>query len=181
MIYSPGAHGWSWGKEALCIGGDATLGQDGRIYLLGGCTEAYTPATDRWVQLAYRLPTAGAEVVGGQAVTTGSDGRIYVLGGAALTPNSHIYQGHVTNTVQAYDPRTNRWTLVAPMPTAREALAAVTGADGRIYAIGGSRTPFGFQDSNVPRAVRTVEIYDPRTNRWSAGPSLNVARFNLGQ
>jgi len=30
------------------------------------------------------------------------------------------------------------WTAVAPMPTARFGLAATTGPDGRIYAIGGN-------------------------------------------
>jgi hypothetical protein len=44
----------------------------------------------------------------------------------------------------------NSWTTVAPMPTAREQLAAALGPDGRIYAIGGG-------EGNV--ATATVEAY----------------------
>jgi hypothetical protein len=45
--------------------------------------------------------------------------------------------------VEAYDPSTNKWTTIAGMPTVRGQLAATTGRDGRIYAIGGGGTvPF---------------------------------------
>jgi hypothetical protein len=52
--------------------------------------------------------------------------------------------------VEAYDTTTNTWTTVASMPTARTNLPAVTGPDGRIYAIG------GFDGSTI---VNTVEAY----------------------
>src|SRR5713226_3626822 len=47
------------------------------------------------------------------------------------------------------------------MPTARFALAAATGPDGRIYALGGDT------NISVPTVVPTVEAYDPETDNWS--------------
>jgi hypothetical protein len=57
----------------------------------------------------------------------GPDNLIYAIGGVGGP-----------NIVEAYNPSTNKETAVAPMPTARHGLAAVTGTDGRIYAIGGT-------------------------------------------
>ncbi len=56
-------------------------------------------------------------------------------------------------------------TTPALLPTARFALALVKGVDGRLFAIGGANLiASGF--------VSVVEIYDPRTNVWDAGPDL---------
>jgi N-acetylneuraminic acid mutarotase len=53
------------------------------------------------------------------------------------------------------------------MPTARAALAAVTGTDGRIYAIGGS---------NAGGDFNTVEAYTPATNSWATVAPMSTAR-----
>jgi WD40 repeat protein len=56
------------------------------------------------------------------------------------------------------------------MPTARGGLAAVTGPDGRIYAIGG----------NAPgKSLNTVEAYDPTTNTWATVANMPTARVYL--
>jgi hypothetical protein len=67
------------------------------------------------------------------------------------------------------------------MPTARAALAAVTGPDGRVYAIGGSPSPIGVGGYSLEsvRALRTVEAYNPRTDTWATLPGLNVPRYDL--
>ena len=57
------------------------------------------------------------------------------------------------------------------MPTPRF-LPALVPFQGKLWAIGGWRTGFG------PHS--TVEIFDPATNSWSAGPSLDVAREGPG-
>jgi N-acetylneuraminic acid mutarotase len=66
----------------------------------------------------------------------------------------------------------NAWTTVAPMPGgARDSLAAATGPDGLIYAIG------GFDGSTH---LNRVEAYDVATNTWSTEASLpGVGRGNL--
>jgi kelch-like protein 18 len=53
------------------------------------------------------------------------------------------------------------------MQSVRFALAAATGPDGRIYAIG------GYDGSGD---VASVEAYDPNTDTWSFVASMNYAR-----
>lgn len=55
-------------------------------------------------------------------------------------------------SVEAYTPSTDTWATLVPMPTARYDVAAATGTDGRIYAIGGT---------NGEVALNTVEAYTP--------------------
>ena len=62
-----------------------------------------------------------------------------------------------------------QWEYVEPMPTAREGLT-VAELDGRIYAIGG-RDDWFFTGLDV------VEIYDPVTNSWTAGPAIRYPRI----
>jgi N-acetylneuraminic acid mutarotase len=54
--------------------------------------------------------------------------------------------------------QTNPWSYKSPMPTARN-LFTLCEVNGRLYAIGGSRT--------VTASVVTVEMYDPETDSWS--------------
>jgi N-acetylneuraminic acid mutarotase len=78
------------------------------------------------------------------------------------------------DAAEAYDPKTDRWARLKPMPTSRQALAAVAakGADGRerIYAIGG-RDP-----ARPGNGLTTVEAYDPATDTWSAAAPLALHR-----
>jgi N-acetylneuraminic acid mutarotase len=67
------------------------------------------------------------------------------------------------HTVQAYDPRTNRWRKLAPMPTARGDLAAAA-VGGRVYVIGGLDA--------VGHPMATVEIYRVASNTWTSGTPL---------
>lgn len=68
-------------------------------------------------------------------------------------------------TVEEYDPKTNKWTERAEMPTPRNHTCA--GAiNGKIYVIGGRiGAAFIAASSNL----NNVEGYDPATNTWS-GP-----------
>ncbi len=58
------------------------------------------------------------------------------------------------------------WTLAAPAPVALTEVAAAV-HDGRIWVVGGM--------DDQGRAVDLVQVYDPTTDSWSAGPSLPVA------
>ena len=93
-------------------------------------------------------------------------GAVYVVGGYAGS-------GHAadagTRGLLRYDPRRDRWSRLAPMPTARGALCAgVVG--NRLYAVGGA-------SSGQPLA--TLEVYDFRSGRWSAGPPMEKPREHL--
>ena len=172
IAYAPTDHG----------GGAAVATKNGRIYVMaggdaqspiGGAMESYDPRTGNWQPRA-RMHVARFE----PAAVIEPDGRVYVLGG--VSDDRRGAGTFATSSVEAYDPRADRWTILAPMPTARAGLAAALGREGRIYAIGG--TPDSINDPQGrawPRALSTVEIYDPRTNRWHRGPNLGVARWSL--
>ena len=140
------------------------------VYVMGGfergsgatvaVTERYDLRRDRWRRVA-DMP-AGLN----HAAAVAYRGSVYVVGG---------YRGRRTlddevATLYRYQPRRDRWTRLAPMPTARGALAAAV-VGHRLYAVGGAATGRG--------ALATLEVYDFRTRRWSAGPDLPLAREHL--
>lgn len=100
----------------------------------------------------------------GQLAVAVYDGKIYCIGGTDDLLKVSL------NSVECYDPVTNIWTLMSPMPTARGALGVAT-LNEKIYAVGGG-------DFNV--ALHTVEVYDPKHDSWSSIPSMNYARGCLG-
>lgn len=137
----------------------AALGPDGRIYVSGGAgylsdCAVYDPETNDWASIA-RL----TQPRGGHGAATGADGRIYVFGGRGDDSEESIL-AHA----EAYDPLSDTWTPVTPMPTARLAPAVVAANDGKIYVIGGSdySAETGFLANKD-----VVEAYDPSTDTWA--------------
>src|SRR5207248_6340486 len=53
-----------------------------------------------------------------------------------------------------------------PLPLPRVGLGAATGADGRVYTIGGTG-PENERDPNNERDTGVVEAYDPGSNTWA--------------
>lgn len=176
---APGATAWrsvaglplSFGEGRMYAA--AATGLDGTIYLIGGVDRtyietqssvfAYTPATDSWRGVA-SLPDSRA----GMATAVGADGTIYALGGWSGRIG---VSGEYFNTVFAFTPATNTWRSVANLPDIRYDLAAATGSDGTIYAIGGSNRSFAPQES--------VFAYSPASNTWTSAPSLPATRTRL--
>jgi N-acetylneuraminic acid mutarotase len=124
------------------------------IYVIGGlgdagtstAVEAYDPQKDAWHTGLAPLPIKRFDM---GAVAIGD--LIYTMGG---------YDLRETNTVEAYDTASNRWTALPPMPTARYALQAVV-VDGKIWAMGG-------RNADGPSDV--IEVFDPDTKQWSRSP-----------
>jgi N-acetylneuraminic acid mutarotase len=106
-----------------------------------------------WVSLA-PLPEARQEV--GVAEL---QGRIYVVGGYRPDHSS-------ANTVEVYDPGSDRWTMAAPLPEGvNHPAAAVVGE--RLYVVGGD---------NGRGSVATNFEYDPRSDSWTARTPMPTAR-----
>jgi N-acetylneuraminic acid mutarotase len=141
-------------------------GADGRVYVITGSTEsgrltarnsAYDPRQDTWNALA-PIPTPRSE----PGAALAADGKIYVIGG---NPTLNRKESSRMNVVEAYDPKTDKWTKCKPLPVPRTALCVVAASDaaGRqlLFAIGG-------RNFDLPgNGLSTVEAYDPRTDSWS--------------
>jgi N-acetylneuraminic acid mutarotase len=88
------------------------------------------------------------------------DGKIYSFGGGGPAFKS-------LNLSEVYDPKTDRWSSLRPMPTLRSGAMAATIGDA-IYVIGG-----GFKKPDGKfKFLTTVEVYFPKEDRWKNGPDL---------
>ncbi len=88
------------------------------------------------------------------------DGKIYSFGGGGPAFKS-------LNLSEVYDPQTDRWSSLRPMPTLRSGAAAVT-VGNAIYVIGG-----GFKKPDGKfKFLTTVEAYFPKEDRWETSPDL---------
>lgn len=124
--------------------------------LLGLLAMAQEGSWSRLSPLGQPRQEVGAAEVGG---------KIYVVGGFA--PN-----GTTLGSAEVYDPATERWQNLPPMPVAVNHPAAV-GLQGKLWVLGGYR-----EGLNQP--TETVQIFDPATGRWSLGSPLPTARGALG-
>jgi N-acetylneuraminic acid mutarotase len=91
---------------------------------------------------------------GGHAATV-LNGKIHIVGG-----------GNSRSTIAdhtVFDPDTNTWSELAPLPRA-EGSPALVAFGHKLYAIGGRS---GFSDFG------DVYIYDPATDMWTSGPAID--------
>ena len=143
--------------------------RDGRVLLAGGFTgnkpttasaEIFDPSTDTI------MPTGRMTVPrGGQPATLLRDGRVLVAGGMS--------NGRVVASSELYDPATGRFTRTGRMRIARYKTAGVTLGNGRVLIIGGSA------DIDGTRLFASTELYDPKTQRFTAGPAMRYPRYKL--
>jgi N-acetylneuraminic acid mutarotase len=161
-----------------------------RIYLFGGFVAPqgapgwlpvatswqYDPKDDSWRRLAPAPQARGA------GVAVAWKNRLYYLGGATSVPGAKSKVLRFTGqsdqsvgTLEAYDPSTNTWRILAPMPTGRNHFGAAV-VDGKIYAIGGR-----LGSTFIVRSTNTnlVEVYDIARNRWASDTPMPTARSGL--
>ncbi|MFL9921445.1 hypothetical protein PQR75_40010 [Paraburkholderia fungorum] len=142
--------------------------QDGVIYTMGGFVEqnriatpdcyAYVVADDRWHAV--------------RPLSRGSRGAISVVAANGLI---HAIGGRDTRSVdwhEAYDPRTDTWHTLAPIPGPRDHAAAVLLSDVLLVA-GGRMDTFDF---NTGMHV----AYDPKTERWEERAPMPTPRSGHG-
>jgi N-acetylneuraminic acid mutarotase len=144
----------------------AAIGE--KIYVVGGVgnylteeaepvatLEIYDIATRRW-STGPTMPTprhhAGAAVVGGE---------FYVVGGRGKDDLSLA-------AAERFDPVTNRWRSISPLPLGAGGLAAVAVAE-RVIAVGGG-------DDDEAWVTPATWAFDPASDRWQRLADLSVAR-----
>ncbi len=145
---------------------------NGKLYIIGGFGSAtwkpsnvnfeYDPQTHRWTAKA-PMPTArGAHAAGV------IDGKIHLVGGA----HRELFNLVNTSAHEVYDPKTDSWKTLAPMPTPRDHLA-VSVIGSKLYAIGGR------VDVNYNNNMGANESYDSTTGKWSRHTPMPTARSGI--
>ncbi|XP_051893729.1 kelch-like ECH-associated protein 1A [Pristis pectinata] len=137
------------------------------IYVAGGYwhrsvpnMEAFSPRTGQWLKLAdMPVPRSGT----GTCVVLGL---FYTIGGRNNSQGENVDM----NTLDCYNPLTNKWTQRAPMSVPRNRVG-VGVIDGVIYAVGGSYGSLHHQ---------SAEKYDPETNEWKDIAPMGTRRIGAG-
>jgi N-acetylneuraminic acid mutarotase len=92
------------------------------------------------------------------------NGKLYAVGGRF---NTFEYN---TNLLDVYDPVTDSWKSLKPMPTARSGMA-VTVMDNKIFVFGGEKLGGTFNQS---------EVYDPVLDVWAELASMPMSVHGTG-
>jgi N-acetylneuraminic acid mutarotase len=177
-VYDPATNKWET-REPMSVPRNHAFGAavNGKIYVIGGRTghgfiltatntdvvEEYDPLSNRWSVPKERMPTARSGGV------TGTDGRrIYVAGGEVTTQELV----GAFRAIEAYDPITNSWMTLPPMPMPRHGVAgAVLG--NRLHLVSGMIQSAGalvFLDPKVKTHTVAHDILE-----LPSGPSLAPA------
>src|SRR5947209_8608943 len=121
---------------------------------------AYNPATNRWRALA-PTPLAGGNALGAWT------GRELILFVGNLNPDTGNPWPTRLARAAAYNPATDKWRRIAPLPAPRGGASAVW--DGHeILVVGGAAGRV---------AARTGFGYNPTTNRWRRLPPMDSGRI----
>ncbi|XP_071567569.1 kelch-like protein 5 [Temnothorax nylanderi] len=137
-----------------------------KLYAVGGrdissclnTVECYDPHTNKWTPCAPMSKRRGGAGVG---VVNGC---IYTLGGVE-TPTSNPNASRF-DCVERYDPKTDTWTMVAPMSVPRSSVGVCVLGD-RLMAVGGC---------DGQQYLTLVEAYDPHLNEWEPVAPLKAGR-----
>lgn len=137
-----------------------------------GLVYEYDPATDKWTK---KNPMA---LPSHHVAFTEYNGKIYAFGGFVY-PQSGPPAWVPINNAWQYDPATDTWKPLAPMPIKRGAALAAAVGD-KIYVIGGATTRGANEtaiDPTHPQMVLgTVDEYNPETNTWQEKAPMPTPR-----
>ena len=115
-----------------------------------------SPGTAGMWQTMAAAPTKRTEVAGAAV-----GGKVYVVGGFAEPSLSNVMNLAVCDTVEEYDPSTNRWATKSPVPVGLHHAGAASVGD-RLYIIGG----FTKSLFSVWQPAASVYMYNPETDSW---------------
>jgi hypothetical protein len=153
----------------------AALLRSGKVLIAGGgasgdndqlaSAEIYDPATGKF-------SATGSMQVGRSYCTAIAlrNGQILVVGGLS----GGQYPSHrVEATAEIYNPATGRFALTGSLSTPRYKQGAALLLDGRVLVVGGSN------ENGRQYEYSSTEIFNPKTGRFIAGPSMNFERYKM--
>jgi N-acetylneuraminic acid mutarotase len=125
----------------------------------------YDAKADKWTQ--------GANMPGSRnhPAVTSLNGKLYVFGGYDWPCCANYPWPYGSNNAWQYDPKTNAWKALAPVPRRLGAGLAIP-FDGKIYVMAGT-------DTGQFHSVADVHEYDPAANTWRARAPMKNAREHV--
>ncbi len=177
-IYDPATGTWTVLANPFSSWGQAfAVASNGKVYAMGGLASCFTLAgtVEEYDPVSAVLtPKANIPVSTYEpGIAASADGKIYVVGGCVPpTPvNDMVGPPSYLDILQVYDTQSGTWSIKHSMPSQRFGLAAVFGADGKLYAIGG-HGPAGHPAADV-------YVYDPATDTWTPCAPLPSPRYHV--
>lgn len=148
----------------------AAAALNGKIYVVGGMDDKKAPLAD----LQVFDPKAGSwskakampEALAYSSAVVLND-KLYVFGGLKQT-QFDPEAGDYTQIAYRYDPTTDIWSSLAPMPQAFWGGAATLAPNGESIIVSGGYGAAGL--------LKQVQLYNPRSNSWSELPSMLKGR-----
>ena len=187
QIFDPATQQWTFAPPMpFAAGSSASAAISGKIYVAGGIVDRRTtgaaavfdPAAGAWRTIAPmprpRNHTASA-----------TDGeRLYVFGGRGPGSGDDNVVANGFDDVQIYDPASDTWRVSDGTAGAPQPLPQARGGMGKAVWLGGEFWLLGGETEDGPGATRRgvygrVDIYNPRTNRWRAGPPMRTPRHGI--
>ena len=179
-VYDPQTNTWERLPDMPTVRSGAKAAVvNGKIYVLSGrvgkddqavnlkvlkVVEMYDPETDTWVRkqdMSRHRMAFGIGVIAG---------KIYAIGGTTDAKPGDPWR---VDLVEVHDPATDTWAKQADMPTRRRAVKAAVIRD-TLYAIGGGGWP---PAGGGGPFLGTIEVYEPRINRWTKRPDMPNPRM----
>ena len=180
-IYDIATNTWSTGANMPDVRAFMASGYfNGKIYLVGGYSTGnvdpsfgqvweYDPVANTFNTSRASMPAT----LGGPGFGI-INGHMYVAGGRDIN-NTNL------NTLYDYDIAADTWTQRANLPSGINVPGSAV-ISGKLWIFGGGN-PFAGSSAlpkdrgiNLPDTTNALQIYDPVSDSWSNGPSLNVQR-----
>ncbi len=160
--------------DAHLLGAATRLG-NGQVIAAGGLdrkalglmatarAEIYDPATQKWTAThSMKSPRWSLD-----AITLPNGKALFAGGSAAFTKDAAL------DSAEVYDPATGKFTLTKnKLSVARQSLGLSLLKDGRVLLTGGNPTGNNLNGNGVT----AVDLYDPNTDEFLPGTSLNEGR-----
>lgn len=145
--------------------------RDGRVLITGGQNSEFAPlaSAELFDSASSSFSSAGSMSVPrvGHVAITLKNGQVLIIGGRQAR------RGEILRSAEIFDPATDQFQRTGDMSSPRHKHAVALLPDGRVLVLGGAN------ERDQRGRYRSTEIYDPKTGKFTGGPSMQWPRFKI--